>query len=170
MSATELIYSKSALWVQDNVRVAGIKSVTPPALTAQIGNYQPAWMDMPIPVDTGMSAMQLEYKAACDIDVLSLFGIVAGGNSRAIIKRTFKDTANSFHTWTEEFEGIVGTITSDETTVSGQEGVGMSVTMNLSYYKLTIDGTVTVEIDPAHMIRSINGVNQLQAEKDAFNM
>ena len=170
MSATGFVYSKSALWLQDNVRVAGLKSFTPPPLTAKIGNYQPAWMDMPIPVDTGMEAMQLEYKVDCDISVLALFGIVNGSTSRAIAKRSFKDTDGAIHKWTEEFEGIVGTITSDETSNDSKENVGLSVTMNLKYYKLTVDGSTLIEIDPEHMIRSVNGVNQLAEEKDFFNI
>ncbi|MCS2173078.1 phage major tail tube protein [Scandinavium sp. TWS1a] len=46
----------------------------------------------------------------------------------------------------------------------------MSVTMNLSYYKLMVDGKEIYEIDPANMIRSVNGVNVLADEKDALLM
>lgn len=162
------IYSKSGLWLQDNVSVGGIKSITPPPLTATIGTYKPAWMDMPIPVDTGMEAMQLEFKTGCDQDVLTLFGFVQGNTTRAQVRRTFKDTNGDFHTWVDEFEGIIATVEQDETATDSQENVGMSVTMNLSYYKLTADDKVLIEIDPAHMIRSINGVNALAYEKSAL--
>ena len=44
------------------------------------------------------------------------------------------------------------------------------MTMNVSYYKLTIDDRVIYEIDPQNMNRTINGVNVLQDEKDALLM
>ncbi len=167
---TGFIYSKSALWVQDNTRVAGVKSLTPPALTAQIGNYQSSWMDAPIPVDNGMQAMQLEYKVDCDASVLGLFGMISGANTRAQVRRTYRGTDRVLHTWVEEFEGIIGTITPDESSNDSKENVGMSVTMNLSYYKLTIDGAEIYEIDPLNLIRSVNGTNQLADEKSALNL
>ncbi|WP_374685035.1 phage major tail tube protein [Scandinavium tedordense] len=61
-------------------------------------------------------------------------------------------------------------ITPDEAGTDSKEGVGMSVTMNLSYYKLMVDGKEIYEIDPANMIRSVNGVNVLADEKDALLM
>ena len=46
----------------------------------------------------------------------------------------------------------------------------MSATLNLSYYKLTVDDKEVYEIDPQNMIRAVNGVNVLADEKDALLM
>lgn len=115
-----------------------------------------------------MEAMQLEFKTGCDQDVLTLFGFVQGNTTRAQVRRTFKDTNGDYHTWVDEFEGIIATVEQDETATDSQENVGMSVTMNLTYYKLTADDSVLIEIDPARMIRNINGVNALAYEKSAL--
>ncbi|HEY2454152.1 MAG TPA: phage major tail tube protein [Scandinavium sp.] len=167
---TGFIYSKSGLWLGNNIRVAGVLSLTPPAMTATIGNYKPTWQDMATPVDTGMEPMQAEFKTGADTDVLGMFGFIPGSSARVQIRRTYRDTDGVLHTFVDELEGIVGTITADEAGTDGKESVGMSVTMNLGYYKLTVDGKEIYEIDPPNMIRSINGVNVLADEKDALLM
>nr|WP_159465389.1 phage major tail tube protein [Scandinavium goeteborgense] len=167
---TGFIYSKSGLWLGNNTRVAGVLSMTPPAITATIGNYKTTWMDMATPVDNGMEPMQTEFKVGTDPDVLALFGFIPGSSTRIQVRRTYRDTDGALHTFVDEMEGIIGTITPDEAGTDSKEGVGMSVTMNLSYYKLTVDGKEIYEIDPANMIRSVNGVNVLADEKDALLM
>ncbi|MCS2152362.1 phage major tail tube protein [Scandinavium goeteborgense] len=167
---TGFIYSKSGLWVGNNTRVAGVLSLTPPAITATIGNYKTTWMDMATPVDNGMEPMQTEFKVGTDPDVLALFGFIPGSSTRVQVRRTYRDTDGALHTFVDEMEGIIGTITPDEAGTDSKESVGMSVTMNLSYYKLTVDGKEIYEIDPANMIRSVNGVNVLADEKDALLM
>lgn len=167
---TGFIYSKSGLWLGNNTRVAGVLSLTPPAITATIGNYKTTWMDMATPVDNGMESMQTEFKVGTDPDVMALFGFIPGSSTRVQLRRTYRDTDGVLHTFVDEMEGIIGTITPDEAGTDSKEGVGMSVTMNLSYYKLTVDGKEIYEIDPANMIRSVNGVNVLADEKDALLM
>lgn len=164
------IYSKSGLWIGNNNRVAGVMSLTPPAITATIGNYKTTWMDMAIPVDTGMEPMQTEFKVGADTDVLAMFGFIPGNRTRVQVRRTYRDTLGELHTFIDEMEGIIGTITPDEAGTDSKEGVGNAITMNLSYYKLTIDGKEMYEIDPENMIRSVNGVNTLADEKFALGM
>ena len=165
------VYEASALWVGDNVRVANVMSLTPPAIVATIGNYKTTWMDAAIPVDTGMEPMQLEFKCGADQDVLTLFGFLPSGKARAQVRRVYNDVATGTeHTFVDEFEGIVGSITPDENGTDSKETVGSAVVMNLSYYKLTVDGSEIYEIDPLNMIRSINGVNVLQGRKNALLM
>lgn len=170
MADNGFVYDSAGLWLQDNIRISSVTSITPPAITAKIGAFQPTWMDMPIPVDNGMEAMQLEFKVSCDRDVLALFGMVPGGKTRAQVRRNYLDLDETMHTWVDEFEEIIGTVTPDEHGNDSKDGVGMSVTMNLSYYKLTADNVELIEINPRQMIRSVNGVNQLAARKDALLM
>lgn len=170
MSNLTYVYSKSALWTQDSVRIAGLNSFTAPAITATIGNKKTTWYDMAVPVDTGLEPMQSEWKVDCDIDVLGLFGFMPGRTTRVQARRTYRDSNGGLHTFVDEMEGVIGTITPDEAGTDSKEGVGMTVTMNLSYYKLTINGKVIYEIDPQNMNRTVNGTNVLQDEKDALLM
>ncbi|MGM5531584.1 phage major tail tube protein [Mixta calida] len=164
------VYSKSALYTQDGTRIAGLQSFTPPALTATIGNYKTAWMDMAMPVDNGMEPMNCELKVSADSDVLALFGFIPGSTTRVQTRRTYRDNNGGLHTFVDEMQGIIGTLTPDEHSTDGKESTGMSVTMNLSYYRLTVDGKEMYEIDPQNMIRAVNGVNVLADEKDALLM
>ncbi|NEG58179.1 phage major tail tube protein [Pantoea agglomerans] len=164
------VYSKSALYTQDGTRIAGLQSFTPPALTATIGNYKTAWMDMAMPVDNGMEPMSCEFKVSCDSDVLALFGFIPGSTTRVQTRRTYKDNNGGLHTFVDEMQGIIGTLTPDEHGSDSKEGVGMSATLNLSYYRLTADDREVYEIDPQNMIRAVNGVNMLADEKDALLM
>ncbi|MHA1067000.1 phage major tail tube protein [Enterobacter ludwigii] len=162
------VYRKSALWVQDGARIGSLLSFTPPAMTAIIGNYKTTWMDMAMPVDTGMEPMTATFKVGADLEVLSLFGFIPGGKTRVQARRIYKDSAGTLHTFIDEMEGIIGTLESDEHTSDGQEGVGFTVTLSLGYYKLTVNDEEIYLIDPPNMIRAVRGVNVLQAEKDAL--
>lgn len=170
MSDKTFAYDVAALWMQDNTRIADIRSFTPPALAVTVGNFKTTWYDMAIPVDTGLEPMQSEFKAGCDVDILAMFGMIQGGKSRVQVRRVYTDSDQTVHTWIDEMEGVISNITADEHGTDSKEGVGVTVTMNLSYYKLTVDDSVRIEIDPANMIRSVNGVNQLAALKDALLM
>lgn len=170
MSDLTYVYSKSALWTQDSVRIAGLKAFTPPAITATIGNKKTTWYDMAVPVDNGLEPTQCEFKTDADPDVMIMFGFMPGQTARVQARRTYRDSNGGLHVFVDELEGIVGTMTPDENGTDSKEGVGLSVTMNLSYYKLTIDDRVIYEIDPQNMNRTINGVNVLQDEKDALLM
>lgn len=165
------VYEASALWLQDNIRVANVMSLTPPAIVATIGNYKTTWMDMAIPVDTGMEPMQSEFKVGADMDTLALFGFIPSGKARAQFRRVYRDVStNTEHTFVDELEGIIGSITPDENGTDSKETVGTAIVMNLSYYKLTVDGKEVYEIDPMNLIRRVNGVNVLEDRKNALLM
>lgn len=170
MSELTYVYSKSALWTGDSVRIAGLNEFTPPAITATIGNKKATWMDAAIPVDTGLEPMQSEFKTDADTSMMALFGFIPGRPTRAQARRTYRDNTGVLHTFVDEFEGIVGNITPDAHGTDGKESVGLSVTMHLSYYKLTVDDQVIFEIDPQNMKRVIDGVNVLEDEKNALLM
>lgn len=170
MSDLTYVYSKSALWDPNGVRIAGLNSLTPPAITATIGNKKTTWYDMAIPVDNGLEPAQCEFKTDADMDVMVLFGFMPGRTTRVQARQTYRDSNQGLHTFVYELEGIVGTITPDEGGTDSKEGVGLSITMNLSYYKLTVDNNVIYEIDPQNMNRTIGGTNTLQDEKDALLM
>ncbi|WP_329502721.1 phage major tail tube protein [Klebsiella aerogenes] len=166
-----LIYSKGTLFVQNNVRVAGILSYTPPALVNTVGTRRTTWMDAPVSIDTGMEAMQIDFKVAADKDVLGLFGFVPGRTVRAQIRRTYKDlTANNLYEWVDEVEGLIGNMTPDEHGSEGQEGVGYAITMSVNYYKLTVDGKLYYEIDPINLVRVIDGVDTMAEERRMLGM
>ncbi|AYN30012.1 phage tail protein [Buttiauxella sp. 3AFRM03] len=164
------IYSKSSMWTQNGSRIGDLRSFTPPAMTGIIGDHKTTWMDTAMPVDTGMEPMQCTFKTGADPDVLSLFGFIPTATTRIQMRRTYKDSNGALLTFTDELEGIIATIESDEHGTDGQEAVGCTVTMRLSYYRLTINDQEIYEIDPKNMIRAVRGVNTLQAEKDALLM
>jgi P2 family phage contractile tail tube protein len=168
---TQLVYSKGALYVQNNIRVAALRSFTPPALVNTVGTIRATWQDAPVSVDTGMEAMQCDIKVGADKDVLGLFGFVQGRKVRAQIRRTFKDTTtNKLIDIIDEVEGLISNLTPDEHSSDGQESVGYSLTMNVNYYKMTMGSTVYYEIDPLNMIRVVNGVDTLADERRMLGM
>ncbi|MEZ2602859.1 phage major tail tube protein [Kluyvera intermedia] len=100
--------------------------------------------------------------------MLGMFGFAQGRKVRAQIRRVYLNTDATESTWVDELEGIVGSITPDEHSNSGQESVGMAVVMNLTYYKLTVDNSVMYEIDTLNCKRIINGVDQMAGVRNAL--
>jgi P2 family phage contractile tail tube protein len=164
------VYSKSGLWVQDGARIGSLFTFTPPAMTATIGDFKTTWMDVAMPIDTGMDPMQCTFKTGADLEILSLFGFIPGQATRVQARRTYKDTNNVLHLFIDELEGVIASIEPDEHGTDGKETVGVTVTMRLSYYRLTVDNQEIYKISPRVMIRAIRGVNTLQAEKDMLLM
>jgi P2 family phage contractile tail tube protein len=153
---------KNFILFNDGVGYLGeVPSVTLPKLTRKTEEYRGGGMGGPIELDMGMEKLTLSWTAAGYLkDVLKQFGTAqhngvllrfAGAIQAddALIASPLEVTVRGRH---KEID--FGTSEAGKATEIKIETV-------LSYYKLSIDSEVVIELDFVNMIERINGENRL---------
>ncbi|QYX51515.1 phage major tail tube protein [Pseudomonas sp. S07E 245] len=160
------------LFNEGNSYLGMSKSVTLPVLARKMEAYRGGGMNGPVKVDLGFSddGLQLEWKlGGLDLLVLRQFGAVGAA---AILLRFTGSYQNDDTGTTSAAEVVVRgrheTIDMGEATPG--EDTEHSVTTTCSYYKLTVDGEVLVEIDLLNFVEKIDGVDMLAAQRKALGI
>lgn len=144
--------------------------LTVPKLTRKTRDYQAGGMSGPVTIDMGMDKLEAEFTLEeYNADVLRLFGLtdlahVALRFTGSIIRQ---DGATP-----EPVEVFVrGRIRElDFGGWKAAEGAQLKVMLDVAYYKLTLRGTVEIEIDPVNMIEVIGGVDRLAVTRNNIGL
>lgn len=148
------------------------RSVTLPTLARKMEAYRGAGMNGPVKSDLGMSddGIQLEWTTGgLDVQVFRQFGIV---RADGVLLRF----AGAYQ------RDDTGEVSAVEVVVRGRheeigmgdaesgEGTEQTVTTTCSYYKLTVDNEVLVEIDILNMVEMVNGEDRLAEQRAAIGL
>jgi len=142
--------------------------ITPPKLTLKVDEHRAGGMDVPVELDMGMEKLNMEATLAEYVaEVISLFGLTTSGVKALTLRGAL-----------EGDEGVVPVVINIRATVKeidlGTWKAGEKAAKKLQfacrYFKYTQDGTELVEIDVENMIRKINGVDQLEAQRKALGI
>lgn len=140
-----------------------------PKLALKVEEFRAGGMDIPVELTMGMEKLEADFSLiAYDRNVLSLFGVVEG----AFLNFTAREVLESFDgTTTAVIHNMRGKIRMiDPGTSKAGELQPIKFEISLVYYKLTHGGTVVIEIDAENMIRVINGVDALAAQRTALGL
>lgn len=148
------------------------KTVTLPKLSRKTEDYRAAGMNGSVKVDMGMSddGLVLEWTLG-GLDLISIrqFGI-------AKIDGVYMRFAGAYQ------QDDTGEYSAVEVVVRGRheeidmgdaevgEDTEFKVVTNCTYYKLTVDGEIIVEIDTINMIEIIDGVDRLAEQRKAIGL
>ncbi|MEE9946538.1 phage major tail tube protein [Pseudomonas sp. p106] len=157
----------------DGVSYMGItKSVTLPVLGRKMEAYRGAGMNGPVKADLGFSddGLQLEWKiGGVDDQVIKQFANQSASGLMIRFSGSYqRDDTAAVSTVEVVVRGRHETIDMGEA-VSGED-TEHTITTTCSYYKLTIDGSVLVEIDLLNFIENVNGVDMLAAQRRAIGL
>ena len=162
MAGDNLLYRWS-IWVDGIGKAGNAKEYTPPTLEVLTSDFQAGDMDMPIPVDEGMAAMETSFSLfGVDVTVLPLFGLRQGAKPKLSVRSTYTDTQGGSYELVEELSGMITKIERDTQDTGSQRDKAMKVTMKLDYYKVSRDGFVLIEVDPVNHVRKLGGVDVLE--------
>ena len=145
-------------------------SVTPPKLTRKLEDFRAGGMNRPVKVDMGGEALEME--------------VTYGGPMRQILRQhgmlTLSGVQQRFvGSFQNDDTGLVDTV---EIVTRGRheeidmgelkpgEDTEFKVKSQLSYYKLTWNGVVEIEIDVLGMIEMIGGVDLMAAHRAALGI
>ena len=148
------------------------RTVTLPALGRKMESYRGGGMNVPVKVDHGLSddGIQLEWTTGgLDAQVFRQFGIT---RADGVLLRF----AGAYQ------RDDTGEVSAGEVVVRGRheeislgdaeagEDTEQSITTTCSYYKLTVDNEVLVEIDILNMVEMINGEDRLAEQRAAIGL
>ncbi|MDN3611354.1 phage major tail tube protein [Vibrio ostreicida] len=162
MAANNLL-SRWAIWVDTVGKAGNAKEYTPPVLEVQTSDFQAGDMDMPIPVDEGMAAMEASFSLfGVDVSVLPLFGLRQAERTALKVRSTYTDLNGNAEDLTEELRGMITKIERDTQDTGSQRDKVMKVTMKLDYYKVSRAEVTLIEIDPVNHVRQLGGLDALE--------
>lgn len=168
MAARDILKNFAA-FVDGRGYAGEVTSYTPPAITLATEDFRAGGMDAPIALDMGMEALTSSFvMSKYDFDVLGLFGVAEGSD----VAFTVRGAIESYDgTVTAVVHTMRGKITGfDRGDWTPGQMAPLTVTMSLHYYKETIGGRITHEIDVINMIRIVNGKDRLAAQRAAMGL
>ncbi|WP_236232089.1 phage major tail tube protein [Pseudomonas juntendi] len=148
------------------------KSVTLPTLARKMEAYRGGGMNGTAKADLGLSddGMQLEWKlGGFDLIAMRQFGAVKADGVLLRFTGTYQqDDTGEYASVEVVVRGRHETIDMGEATPG--EDTEHSITSPLTYYKLTVNGEVIIEIDILNFIEIVNGVDLLAEQRRALGI
>lgn len=145
-----------------------VAEVTPPTLSRAMEDYRGGGMSGPVKIDNGQEAIDLEWKAGGIMrDTLRQYGITRHDG----VQLRFAGAYQRDDTGAVDAVEIVVRGRHQEISLGSAKAgddTEFSVKTACSYYKLTINGTVEIEIDLINMIEIVGGVDRLAAQRQAI--
>lgn len=160
------------LFNDGNSYVGVSKSVTLPTLSRKMEAWRGAGMDGPVKVDMGHSddGIQLEWTlGGYDLTVLRQFGAV---KADGVLLRWAGSVQRDDTAEVSAVEVVVRGRHEELDFGDSEAGEDTehSVTTTCSYYKLTIDGNVEIEIDLLNFVFMVNGNDMLAEHRAAIGL
>ena len=155
----------------DGINFMGeMPEVTLPTLTRKMEEYRGGGMNGPIDLDMGQEKMEAELKGAGWIKgLMSKWG---AGKHDALMLR-FAGAIQSDDTDAVQAVEVVmrGRLAEvDPGSAKAGEMTEQTYKYTLSYYKLTMDGEVVLEIDLVNMVEIVHGEDRLSAVRAALGV
>lgn len=154
----------------DGESYAGVaREVVLPKLARKTEEFRAAGMNGPVAADMGLEALNMEFTVGMDVRVYRQFGIskVDGALIRFVgaWQREDSDQVTAVEVVAR------GRYTElDPGTAKAGEDAPLKVMANLSYYKLTVDGQVEIEIDLMNFVEVVGGVDRLEEQRNALGL
>lgn len=157
------------LFVDGRGYAGQIDEYAPPDLTLLIEDYRGGGLDGPLPIEMGQEAMETSFSLiSYPANVLKLWGVAQGET----VPLTARGVLESFDGGTKplvhEMRGLITSLQRGPWQ-PGQKPA-LNIQMRLSYYKEVIDGELIHEIDIPNMIRIVEGVDRLAAQRSALGI
>ena len=140
-----------------------------PDLTLTTEDYRGGGMDAADAIEMGMEPLETSFALiAYDADVLALWGVAQGETVPLIVRGALESFDGTVKPVVHEMRGKITSLARG-TWAPGQKPA-LTVTMRLTYYKETHNGTVLHEIDIQNMVRIVNGTDRLAAQRAALGL
>jgi P2 family phage contractile tail tube protein len=157
------------LFVDGRGHAGEIDEYSPPDLTLTTEDYRGGGMDAPVAIEMGMEALETSFALiSYDPDVLATWGVKQDATVPLTIRGALEDPDGTVRPVVHRMRGKITSLARG-TWAAGQKPA-LTVTMRPRYYQETHDGSVIHEIDIDNMVRVVNGVDQLAAQRAALGM
>ena len=145
-----------------------VDEITLPKLTIKTEEYQGAGMSAPVEIDMGMEKLEMDLTfSEYDPELFKLFGLTNGSEFALTLRGALQGTVETSPV-VINVRGYFKEMDFDSWKPAEKATLKCSVACN--YYKLTINDTELIEIDPVNMIRNVNGIDQLSEIRQALQI
>ena len=163
---------KDAIITIDGVGYVGkTESITWPKLARKLEEYRGGGMSGTIKLDMGQEAMSMGFELAeHSPEILKNYGICSAGG--VLLRINASAEADDFDCTNSAIEVIVRGRWSEldgGDTKSGDNST-LKVSMELTYFKYTLDGEELIEIDPVNNILISGGVDRLAERRNNLKL
>ena len=147
-----------------------IEGYTPPELSSQVDDYRASGMHGSIALRTGQDLMESEVVfKGYHKEVYTSWGIADSTQQTIEVRGALQNYNGEVKPIIFTQTGPVVKVMSDQ--IQGQGEVPeMTLTQNPHYLKVEIEGDTLVEIDVLNSTQMIDGVDQLEAIRDALGL
>lgn len=154
----------------DGVSFQGdVPSLTLPKLTLKMEEHRAGGMDAPIELDMGMEKQEANFTTTgVRRESLQFFGLADGNAFNGTFRGAFKGQRGAIKAVVVTLRGSLKEVDMGDWKAGDKAEIKHAVAV--TYYKLEIDGRLIYEIDPLGMVRVINGVDQLAAQRTALGL
>lgn len=152
------------LYVDGRGYAGRVEEITLPKLTLKTEEFLGAGMSAPVEIDMGMEKLEMDMTfAEYDKNLFKLLGLTNGAEIAFTIRGAIQGI--------DAPESVVLNVRGffkemDFDSWKPAEKATLKCSVACTYYKLSVGGTELIEIDPANMIRNVNGSDQLSAIRE----
>lgn len=163
------VFKNLNLFVDGRGMAGQVEEVTPPKLVLKTEEFRAGGMDVPIELTMGMEKLEAEFSLiSYDRNVLALFGVAEGQFVPFVLRKALESYDGDVTPVVITMRGKIKQI--DTGTVKPGEKASLKVSVALNYYKQEHGGDVLYEIDVENMVRVVNGVDALAAQRAALGI
>ncbi len=163
------ILTNCNVFVDGKAYVGKCEELTLPKLSLKTEEFRGGGMDAAIEIDMGMEKLEASFDInGYDAEVLQLYGIYDNNKVPLRFRGAQRQADGSIKAVDIEMTGMLKEV--DMGNWKAGERAKTKYTMNLNYYKFSLDSTVIYEIDIMNNIRKINGNDQLTEVRNALGM
>ncbi|MDR6309447.1 phage major tail tube protein [Pacificitalea manganoxidans] len=157
------------LFVDGRGYAGQIDEYNAPDLTLQLEDYRAGGMDAPIAIEMGQEALETSFQLiSYDADVLALWGVAEGASVPLTVRGALESFDGTVKPVLHQMRGRITSMQRGAWTPGSKPA--LTVTLRLTYYKETHNGSVLHEIDVENMVRIVNGTDRLAAQREALGL
>ena len=157
------------LFVDGRGYAGRVEEINPPKLTVATEEYRGGGMDGPAEIDMGLEKLECDWTtSAIDADLLRAWGVAHGAMLPATFRGALVSEDGTVRGVEARVRGYVKEV--DWGTWKPGEKSPLKCMMAVRYYRFVHDGDVIHEIDVDNMVRIVNGVDQLEAQRQALGV
>ena len=146
-----------------------VPSLSLPKVTVKTEEYRGGGMDAPVAMDMGLEKLESSFATnGIRREVLKYFGAVDQTGFDASFRGAFKGQKGAITPAVATLRGGLREVDPGEWSAGSKAEFKYAV--DVTYYKLEIDGRVMFEIDPINCVRVIDGVDQLASVRNALGL
>jgi len=159
------------LFIDGSGYAGRVDELTLPKLTIKAVDHRAGGMDMPVRLDMGMEKLDATLKLSdFEPELFKSFGLLDFIDVPVTLRGAFQAQGSAdVSSVVVNLRGGWLEIDNGAWKVAGEK-TAVTIKMAASYYKLTMDDEVLVEIDAINMVRSIGGFDQLAAQRIAIGL